>query len=99
MKKLILALLFSGCAGQYVPPVAVSGGFFGATVTVSEPGFTVPAKVVSTSTVATPTLLVPATDPVAGNDKVPVTNASGSTTIVPVVVAPVSTPVLALPIK
>lgn len=98
--SLIVVLCFiAGCAGSYVPPVSVSGGFFGATVTVSEPGFTVPAKVTPTALVTTPTLLVPATEPVASNTSVPVTTASGASTIVPVVVAPVNAPVLAVPSK
>jgi hypothetical protein len=90
---------FCSCAGSYVPPVSISGGFFGATVTVSEPGFTVPAKVTPTALVSTPTLLVPATEPVAANASVPVTTSSGESTTVPVVVAPVSSPILAIPSK
>jgi hypothetical protein len=96
---LLFAFSFCGCAGQYIPPVTLSGGFFGATVSVSEPGFTVPAKVVPTAVVSTPTLLVPASEPVAANTAVPVTTASGASTLVPVVVAPVSVPVLAVPVK
>lgn len=97
--SLLFALILCGCAGQYIPPVTFSGGFFGATVSVSEPGFTVPAKVVPTAVVSTPTLLVPASEPVAANTAVPVTTASGASTLVPVVVAPVSVPVLAVPVK
>ena len=92
-----LACVFAGCAGSYVPPVSVSGGFFGATVTVAEPGFTVPAKVAPTATVTQPTLLVPASEAIAVNVSAPVTTSSGATTIVPVVVAPVTSPVLAVP--
>jgi hypothetical protein len=94
-----LAALMDGCApGSYVPPVSVSAGFFGASVTVAEPGYTVPAKVVSTAAVVTPTLMVPAGDPVAGGS-VPVTTQTGATTVVPTVVAPVTAPVLAVPAK
>lgn len=94
----ICASLLGSCAGAYVPPVSVSAGFFGASVTVSEPGFTIPAKVVPTAAVATPTLMVPATDPVTSGS-IPVTTESGQSTTVPVVVAPVAAPVLAVPAK
>lgn len=95
----LVGTFLCGCAGDYIPPMSVSGGFFGASVTVSEPGFTVPAKVTPTSGVTTPTLLVPAAEPVAANSTVPVTNESGATTNVPVAVAPVATPVMAVPMK
>lgn len=90
----------AGCAGQYVPPVSVSGGFFGATVTVSEPGFTVPARVVPSTAVTTPTLMVPITAPVLSGAIVPVTTATGETASVPVVASPsVIQPILAIPAK
>ena len=94
MRLLLVAILLSGCAGQYVPPLAVS---FGGLVTVSEPGFTVPAKVVQTAAVTQPTLMVPSTDPAASMKTIPVTTASGSNATVPVTVAPVTQPVLAIP--
>jgi hypothetical protein len=95
----MLAFVLTGCAapGTYVPPVTISGGFFGATVSVGLGGYTVPAKVVS-APVATPTLMVPASAPQTGGI-VPVTTATGQTTSVPVVVAPVDAPVLAVPSK
>jgi hypothetical protein len=96
MKPLVCVLLLSGCAGQYYPPVSVSAGFFGATITVSEPGFTVPAKVVATAAVSSPTLMVPATDPVTSGS-IPVVTESGVSTTVPVTVAPVTQAVLAVP--
>jgi hypothetical protein len=90
----------TSCAGQYVPPVSVSAGFFGAQVTVSEPGFTVPAKVVQTPAVTTPTLMVPLNAPVMTGAIVPVTNSSGQQTSVPVIASPsVSQPILAVPSK
>ena len=93
-----LAIVFSGCAaGSYVPPMSVTAGFFGAQVTVAEPGFTVPAKVTPTNGVMRPTLLVPATEPVAVNASVPVTTSNGATTTVPVKIAPVTAPILAIP--
>lgn len=98
--EIVLAFLLAGCAGQYVPPVSVSAGFFGAQVTVSEPGFTVPAKVVQTASVIQPTLMVPITAPLMSGAIVPVTNAAGQQTIVPVVASPsVSQPILAVPTK
>ena len=98
MRICFLALLLAGCAGSYVPPVSVSGGFFGGPVTVSEPGFTIPAKVAPTTLVSTPTLLVPSTEPVAANSSVTVTTATGASAVVPVMVAPVSVPALAVPV-
>lgn len=95
--KLLLLLALAGCAGSYVPPVSVSAGFFGATVTVAEPGFTVPAKVVQTAAVIQPTLMVPASAPITSGS-VPVVTQAGETTNVPVVAAPVSAPVLAVPL-
>jgi hypothetical protein len=92
-------MVIGGCAGDYIPPMSVTAGFFGAQVTVAEPGFTVPAKVMPTTSVIQPTLLVPASEPIASNGSVPVTTAVGETTNVPVVVAPVSSPVLAIPAK
>ena len=80
-----------------MPPMSISAGFFGANVTVAEPGFTIPAKVVPTSSVAAPTLLVPAGDPVT-TGTIPVTAASGEKTNVKVQVAPVDVPVLAVPL-
>lgn len=94
-----LIALLCGCAGQYVPPVSISGGFFGASVTVSEPGFTVPAKVVSTAAVKQPTLMVSPSDPLAASDSTTVTTSIGSSATVPVMVAPVSAPVVAVPSK
>jgi hypothetical protein len=85
-----------GCAGAFVPPVSLTAGFFGATVTVSEPGFTVPAKVVPTAAVVTPTLLVPSTDPVT-TGTIPITTTAGTAVNVPVTVAPVTQAVLAVP--
>jgi len=93
----LIGAFMCGCAGSYVPPVSVSGGFFGATVTVSEPGFTVPAKVVPTTAVLQPTLMVPASEPIASSGSAPVTTAAGDTTNIPVVVAPVTSPILAVP--
>ena len=95
--RLLALLLVTGCAG-YVPPISVSAGFFGATVTVSEPGFTVPAKVVPTAAVVVPTLMVPAAAPKTSGS-VPVVNAQGATATVPVIIAPVTEPVLAVPSK
>jgi hypothetical protein len=96
--RLLFCILLCGCApGSYVPPLSVSAGFFGAEVTVAEPGFTVPAKVVTSAAVSIPTLMVPATEPVAAIGSVPVTNTAGQTTTVPVVTAPVISPVLAVP--
>jgi hypothetical protein len=86
-----------GCAGSYFPPMSVTAGFFGAQVTVAEPGFTVPAKVTPTNGVMQPTLLVPASEPIAVNSTVPVTTANGATTTVPIKIAPVPVPVLAIP--
>jgi len=95
-----LALLLSVCfiigcaAGSYVPPVSIN---FGGLVTVSEPGFTIPAKVVPTSSVIAPTLMVPTSEPIASKGNVSVTNSIGQTATVPVLVAPVVAPVLAVP--
>jgi hypothetical protein len=96
MRTLILVLLFSGCAGAFVPPVSLTAGFFGATVTVAEPGFTIPAKVVPTSAVTNPTLLVPSTSSVTSGTAM-ITTETGANTMVPVSVAPVSQPVLVVP--
>src|SRR5260370_22125068 len=96
MKICLLALFLGACAGQYVPPYSVTAGFFGASVTVSQPGFTVPAKVVQTASVVAPTLMVPANAPVTGG-VVPITTSAGATEKVPVIVAPVSTPIFAIP--
>jgi hypothetical protein len=95
----LIVYLCTGCTtpGAYVPPVSISAGFFGAEVTVSEPGYTVPAKVVATASVGHPTLMVPAGDPVAASDSVPITTTIGNTATVPVLVAPVTSPVLAVP--
>ena len=97
MRLLIAICLLTGCAGAFVPPVSLTAGFFGASVTVSEPGFTVPAPVVPSAAVSTPTLLVPPTEPVAASITAPVTTAAGTSVAVPVVVAPVTEPVLAVP--
>jgi hypothetical protein len=98
MKILFTAtlLLLSGCAGQFVPPVSVTAGFFGATVTVAEPGFTVPAKVVPTSAVVVPTLMVPPGASVTSGS-IPVTTTTGASATVPVTVGPVTEAVLAVP--
>jgi hypothetical protein len=94
--RFILFLVLCGCApGSFSPPWSASFGFFGAVVTVGQPGYIVPAKVVTTSTVSTPTLLVPADAPVG--DTVPVTTSTGKTTIVPVKASAVSVPILAIP--
>ena len=86
-----------GCvAGSYVPPASVS--ILGI-VTVSEPGFTVPAKVVPTAGVVTPILMVPSSEPIASSVTVPVITAEGVTVTVPVAVAPVTAPILAVPPK
>lgn len=101
MKKylgLAFTLILGACApGSYIPPVSISAGFFGAQVTVAEPGFTVPAKVVKVPDVTSPTLIVPfgATP----KDSVPVVNSTGKATSVQVVEAPVDKPVLAVPVK
>ena len=95
--KILFFLALAGCAGRYVPPVSVSAGFFGATVTIAEPGFTVPAKVVQTSSVVQPTLIVPLSAPITSGS-VPVVTQVGETTNVPVVAKPVTGPVLAVPL-
>ena len=100
-KSLICAVLtVAGCTapGTYLPPVAVSAGFFGAAVTVAlngPNGVTVPAKVVAEN-VNTPTLIVPTTAPVTTGNVV-VTNASGQAASVPVKTGNVGQPVLAVP--
>lgn len=94
---IFLSLLLSSCtAGTYVPPVSVSAGFFGAQVTIAEPGYTVPAKVIPSAAVVQPTLLVPPSAPVTSGSLLVVTSA-GETTNVPVVVSSVQVPVLAVP--
>lgn len=96
--KLLILLLLCGCApGSFFPPWSASVGFFGAVVTVGQPGYVVPAKVVTTSTVSTPTLLVPSDAPIGTT--VPVTTSTGKTTIVPVKVSLVLSPILAVPVK
>lgn len=93
-------ITFTGCApGTYVPPVSISAGFFGAQVTVAEPGYTVPAKVVTTQSVQQPTLIVPASAPIM-TGSAPVITSAGEVSKVPVVVSQsVQSPVLAVPSK
>lgn len=95
---ILIGEILSGCAGQYVPPLAVSGSFFpGTSVTVSEPGFTVPAKVVTSPAIAKPTLMLPLASPLPGPDAVIQTGA-GQKSTVPVIKAPeVTQPILAVP--
>src|ERR1700675_878374 len=74
---LLVVGLLCGCApGSYVPPVSISAGFFGAQVTVAEPGYTVPAKVIATQAVQQPTLIVPASAPIT-TGSVPVITSAG----------------------
>lgn len=95
MKQIALSLLLvlASCG----TPFSVSGGFFGASVTANFPnGIVIPAKVTRSTSVLTPTLMVPKSAPVT-RGTVPVTTASGQTTNVPVSVAPVAAPVLVMP--
>ncbi len=94
----LFVLVLSACApGTYVPPVSISAGFFGAEVTVAEPGYIVPAKVVTTQAVQQPTLIVPPTAPIA-TGSAPVITSTGEKTNVPVIVSSsVASPVLAVP--
>ena len=96
--SVVAAMLLAGCAtpGSYSPPWSATVGFFGAQVTVAQPGYEVPAKVMTSADVTQPTLLVPANAPVTSGI-VPVTTASGVSASVPVKVATVTQPVLAVP--
>jgi hypothetical protein len=92
-------ILLCGCTtpGAYVPPWYASASVGPAVVSVGQPGYTVPAKVVPTAGVTVPTVLVPVGHPLADNATVPVTTGEGNTVIVPVAIAPVLTPILAVP--
>jgi hypothetical protein len=100
MKAVLLFVIVAvaGCAS--FPPLTVSGGFMGADVAVSTPGWSAPAvPVVATPAVAKPTLLVPADSP-AANQSVAIVAPTATTPAgsVPVVVTPsVAQPTLAVP--
>jgi hypothetical protein len=87
-------VLLSSCG----TPFSVSGGFFGASVSVDFPEGIKPVPVTKTASVSTPTLMVPP-DSTITSGTVPVTTASGQTTSVSVTAAPVTSPILAVPAK
>jgi len=98
---IVIGASITGCIQgpkpYYVPPASVTGGWFGAQVTVAEPGFTVPARVVQ-SAVTQPTLFVPSTDPASQDLTTSVTNSTGQAVSVPVKISKtVVAPTMAIP--
>jgi hypothetical protein len=100
MKLIAAALLSMALAGcSWFPPLTLSGGFMGATVSVSTPGWSAPVPVVAVSQITKPTLLVPKGS-IASRDQTAVVAATAQTAkmSVPVVVAPVKSATLAVPV-
>jgi hypothetical protein len=95
--RYLIFLLLCNCAS--FPPLTVGAGFMGATVDISTPGWSAPVPVKPSAAVEKPVLMVPLNTVDAPKTATINGTASKPPSVVPVIKAPVTAPVLAVPVK